>query len=74
MGKSNSFTLTAHGGPVTWSATPASGLSLSQTSGTLQAGQSTTITVTENSLVGVGQTITISPGGEAVTIAAGVGL
>ena len=69
---SSSFTLTAHGGPVNWSISAPSqllgGVKLSQTSGTLQAGQSVTITVTGKGLAALDEPLTISPGGQTVTV------
>lgn len=72
VGNSSSFTLTAQGGTVNWSISVPSGLlgsvSLSQTSGTLAAGQSVTITVDASGLATVGTPLTISPGGQTVTV------
>jgi RNA polymerase sigma factor (sigma-70 family) len=69
---SSSFTLTAHGGPVSWSISVPSqllgGVNLSQTSGTLAAGQSVTITVTGEGLLSLDEPLTISPGGQTVTV------
>jgi RNA polymerase sigma factor (sigma-70 family) len=72
VGGSGSFTLTANGGPVTWSISAPSQLladvSLSQSSGTLEAGQSVTITVTVAGLAAIDEPLTISPGGQTVTV------
>lgn len=72
LGSSGSFTLTAHGGTVNWSISAPSqvlgGISLSQSSGTLAAGQSVTITVTGTGVLTAGSTLTISPGNETVTV------
>lgn len=72
VGGSGSFTLTANGGPVTWSISAPSQLladvSLSQSSGTLEAGQSVTITVTVVGLAAIDEPLTISPGGQTVTV------
>jgi RNA polymerase sigma factor (sigma-70 family) len=72
VGSSSSFTLTANGGPVDWSISVPSGLlgsvAVSQESGTLQAGQSATITVTGTGIAGFGSQLTISPGGQTVTV------
>jgi hypothetical protein len=69
---SSSFTLTAHGGPVSWSISVPSqllgGVNLSQTSGTLAAGHSVTITVTGKGLLSLDEPLTISPGGQTVTV------
>lgn len=72
VGGSGSFTLTAHGGPVNWSVSAPGQLladvSLSQSSGTLQAGQSVTITVTVTGIAALDEPLTISPGGQTVTV------
>jgi RNA polymerase sigma factor (sigma-70 family) len=72
VGGSGSFTLTANGGPVTWSISAPRQLladvSLSQSSGTLEAGQSVTITVTVAGLAAIHESLTISPGGQTVTV------
>jgi RNA polymerase sigma factor (sigma-70 family) len=74
----SSFTITADGGPVSWSVSePASILGnvvVSPLSGTLQAGQAVTVTVTLSSVLSVASSLTVSPGGEVVTILAGAGL
>jgi RNA polymerase sigma factor (sigma-70 family) len=63
-----SFTLTASGGPVSWSVTESSGLigklSVAPTSGRLQAGQSTTVSVSVSSgLLGLtGSRVQAGPG------------
>jgi RNA polymerase sigma factor (sigma-70 family) len=72
VGSSGSFTLTANGGPVNWSISVPSGLlgsvAVSRQSGTLEAGQSTTIIVTGTGIASVGSQLTISPGGQTVTV------
>jgi RNA polymerase sigma factor (sigma-70 family) len=72
VGSSSSFTLTANGGPVYWSISVPSGLlgsvAVSQQSGTLEAGQSATITVTGTGIASVGSQLTISPGDQTVTV------
>jgi hypothetical protein len=72
VGSSASFTLTANGGPVSWSISVPSGLlgsvAVSQQSGTLEAGQSVRITVTGTGIASVGSQLTISPGGQTVTV------
>jgi RNA polymerase sigma factor (sigma-70 family) len=69
---SSSFTLTAEGGTVNWSIAVPSGLlgsvRLSATAGTLAAGQSVTITVTGRGLAAIDTPLTISPGGQTVTV------
>lgn len=71
----NTLTLTASGGPVSWSiAEPASligELILSPSSGTLAAGQSAQVTITVNGLASLDTTLTASPGGEQVTVVIG---
>jgi hypothetical protein len=70
---STTFTLTASGGPVTYSITDTAGtyLVVSPASGTLAAGQTVTITVQANpnnpppSFV---NNLTVSPGGISVTV------
>jgi RNA polymerase sigma factor (sigma-70 family) len=70
-----SISLTASGGPVSWSITESSGLagalSVTPSSGTLAAGQSATVALTAHS-VATGQ-LTVQPGGitVAVTVTAG---
>ena len=72
VGSSSSFTLTANGGPVSWSISVPSGLlgsvAVSQQSGTLEAGQSATIRVTGTGIASVGSQLTISPGDQTVTV------
>jgi hypothetical protein len=72
IGGSGTFTLTAHGGPVSWSISAPSQLlsdvSLSQSSGTLQAGQSVTIRVSVVGVAALDEPLTISPGGQTVTV------
>jgi RNA polymerase sigma factor (sigma-70 family) len=66
-----SFTITAQGGPVSWSAsvppTLLSSVTLSQSSGTVSPGSPVTVTVT-TSLVSLDARITVYPGGEQVTV------
>jgi RNA polymerase sigma factor (sigma-70 family) len=72
-----SFTLTANGGPVTWSITEPSSLlgalQLSQSSGTLAAGQSVTINVTVFGLASLDTSLTVNPGNVPITIIIGLG-
>jgi hypothetical protein len=69
------LTLTADGGPVSWSiSVPTSllgGVSLSASSGTLAAGQSVTVFIT-TTLLSLDSHLTVSPGGEQVTVAIGL--
>ncbi|MGH3298520.1 MAG: hypothetical protein ACRDP7_42695, partial [Trebonia sp.] len=72
VGSSSSFTLTANGGPVDWSVSVPSRLlgsvAVSQQSGTLEAGQSATITVTGTGIARFGSQLTINPGDQTVTV------
>lgn len=71
------FTLTASGGPVTWSVSVPSAaagqLAVSPSSGTLGPGQSATISVTVQNMNNFRTTLTISPGGHKVTVTVGLG-
>ncbi len=73
-----SLTLTASGGPVTWSITESSSLigrlHVSPSSGTLAAGQSVTVTLSVSGLASVDSQLIVNPGGIAVTVVVGVGL
>jgi RNA polymerase sigma factor (sigma-70 family) len=74
----SSITLTAEGGPVSWSISePASLLGeliVSPSSGTLAAGQSTTVSISVSGLASLDTTLTVNPGGQPVTVVLGVGL
>jgi RNA polymerase sigma factor (sigma-70 family) len=74
----SSITLTAEGGPVSWSVSePASLLGeliVSPSSGTLAAGQSTTVSISVSGLASLDTTLTVNPGGHPVTVVLGVGL
>jgi RNA polymerase sigma factor (sigma-70 family) len=74
----SSITLTAEGGPVSWSISePTSllgGLIVSPSSGTLAAGQSTTVSISVSGLASLDTTLTVNPGGHPVTVVLGVGL
>ena len=66
QGNPGSLTLTATGGAVSWSVTSsARHLSLSPTSGTLQSGQSVTITITATRWTFSGGTLTVTGGGQS---------
>jgi hypothetical protein len=71
-GRSDTLTLTAWNGPVTWSITLSADLigelTVVPSSGTLAAGQSTTVTVTPGELYAGGD-LTVEPGGITVTVA-----
>jgi hypothetical protein len=70
------LTLTANGGTVSWAISePASlvgELLLSQTSGTLAAGESTTVQLTVSGLASLDTTLTVNPGGQQVTVLLGL--
>jgi len=70
-----SFTITANGGPVTWSISiPPSligAISVSQASGTLQAGQSAAIAIS-TTLTSIESQLTVNPGNEQVAIIIGL--
>jgi RNA polymerase sigma factor (sigma-70 family) len=72
-----SLTLTASGGPVSWSVSePASllgKLAVSPASGSLSAGRDTTVTITTSGLVSLDTQVTVEPGGQLVTVVLGLG-
>jgi RNA polymerase sigma factor (sigma-70 family) len=72
-----SLTLTASGGPVSWSVSaPASLLgevTVSPASGTLGAGGTATVTITVAGLASLDSQLTVEPGGQAVTVVLGLG-
>ncbi|HYZ52740.1 MAG TPA: sigma-70 family RNA polymerase sigma factor [Streptosporangiaceae bacterium] len=73
------FTLTAQGGPVSHYAItiPSSllgKLTVTPSSGSLAPGQSTRVTVTVVGLLSVDTRISVSPGGQSITVLLGVGL
>lgn len=72
----SSITLTAEGGPVSWSISePASllgGLTVSPSSGTLAAGQSTTVSISVSGLASLDTTLTVNPGNHPVTVLLGL--
>ncbi len=71
----SSLTVTAHGGPVSWSIAVPTSLTgkvlVSQSAGKLQAGQSVTVTIT-TSLASLDSHITVSPGGVQVAVVIGL--
>jgi hypothetical protein len=73
-----SFTLTASGGPVTWSiAEPSSlvgKLTVAPSAGTLASGQSVTVSLSVSGLASVDSQLTVNPGGITVTVLLGVGI
>ena len=68
------FTLTAKGGPVSYSISAAAGLTVSPASGSLSSGASATITVTSSSLIALNEQLTVNPGGYTVTIVLNISL
>jgi RNA polymerase sigma factor (sigma-70 family) len=72
------LTITAHGGPVSFSIAIGSALAgrltAAPSSGALTSGQSVTVTVTSTSLLGLNGQLTVNPGGESVTVLLTVGL
>jgi hypothetical protein len=72
------FTLTARGGPVSYSVTPGGSLAGSMTAtpsaGTLAAGTSVTITVTSTSLVALDGQLAVNPGGQTIAVVLSVSL
>jgi hypothetical protein len=72
------FTLTARGGPVSYSITPGSSLagrlSVTPSAGTLAAGASVTVTVTSTSLIALNGQLTVNPGGQTITVVLSVSL
>jgi len=69
---SGSFTLTANGGPVTYAVTVpaqyAGTLAVSSSGGSLAAGASVTISVTWQSTAALQTTLSVAPGGQAVSV------
>jgi RNA polymerase sigma factor (sigma-70 family) len=74
----SSIILTAEGGPVSWSISEQASLLgeliVSPSSGTLAAGQSTTVSISVSGLASLDTTLTVNPGGQPVTVVLGVGL
>lgn len=73
--RGSTFTLTAQGGAVEWNIAVSGGtgrVTLSQSAGTLQSGQSVTVTVTASQVTG-GQVLTISPAGATFVVVFGWG-
>jgi RNA polymerase sigma factor (sigma-70 family) len=73
-----SITISAAGGPVDWSVSVAGSLagklSVAPGSGTLAAGQSTSVAVSASGLASLDSQITVNPGGHQVTVLVGVNL
>jgi RNA polymerase sigma factor (sigma-70 family) len=70
LGSSATFTLTADGGPVSFTITGPTGVSVSPASGKLAAGKTVTVTVTAvgNGPPKFANTLTVNPGGLTVTV------
>jgi RNA polymerase sigma factor (sigma-70 family) len=68
------FTLTAKGGPVSYTISAPAGLTVSPASGSLAAGASATITVTSASLISLDEQLTVNPGGYTVTVVLNISL
>lgn len=65
---SGTITLTAQGGPVTWSISQPGELAVSPAEGSLAEGQSVQVTVTAESATAFSADLTVSPGGQTVTV------
>ncbi|HXT93697.1 MAG TPA: sigma-70 family RNA polymerase sigma factor [Trebonia sp.] len=72
-----SLTLTASGGPVSWSISEPFSLlgklTVSPSAGTLSAGSSVTVTINVSGLASLDSQLTVSPGGQLVTVVLGLG-
>jgi hypothetical protein len=72
-----SLTLTASGGPVSWSVSEPGSLlgelAVSPASGTVSAGRDATVTITASGLVSLDTQLTVEPGGQLVTVVLGLG-
>ncbi len=68
----STITLTAEDGPVSWSisesASLVGALTVSPSSGTLSAGQSVQVTISESGLASLDTQLTVNPGGQQVTV------
>lgn len=73
----SSLTLTAEGGPVSWSISEPGSLVgkliVSPSSGTLAAGQTGTVSISVSGLASLDTTLIVNPGGHPVTVVLGVG-
>jgi hypothetical protein len=71
------LTLTASGGPVSWSISEPSSLlgalTVSPSSGTLAAGDSVTAQISVTGLASLDTTLTVNPGGQSVAVVLGLG-
>jgi RNA polymerase sigma factor (sigma-70 family) len=74
----STLTLTAENGPVSWSISEPGSLlgelNVSPASGTLAAGQSVQVPISVSGLASLDTTLTVNPGGQAVTVVLGLGL
>jgi RNA polymerase sigma factor (sigma-70 family) len=72
----SAVTLTAVGGPVSWSIGESSSLigslNVAPSAGTLQSGQSATVTISVNGLASVDTVLTVNPGGHTITVVLGL--
>jgi RNA polymerase sigma factor (sigma-70 family) len=68
------FTLTANGGPVSYTISAPADLAVSPASGSLATGASVTITVTSSSLITLDEQLTVNPGGYTVTVVLNISL
>lgn len=72
----STLTITASGGPVSWSISEPSSLigavDYSPGSGTLQAGQSVKVSITVHGIASIDSTLTVNPGGHSITILLGI--
>ena len=73
---STEVSLTAVGGPVSWSIGEQSSLigslNVAPSAGTLQAGQTATISISVNGLASIDTVLTVNPGGHAITVVLGL--
>jgi hypothetical protein len=69
-------TITAVGGPVSWSISEQSSLigrlNVTPASGRLQAGQTATVTITVSGLASLDTVLTVNPGGHTITVVLGL--
>jgi RNA polymerase sigma factor (sigma-70 family) len=73
----STLTLTASGGPVSWSISEPSSLlgslTVSPSAGTLAAGDSVTVRISVTGLASLDTTLTVDPGGQTVAVVLGLG-
>jgi hypothetical protein len=72
----STLTITAENGPVSWSISEPSSLigkvDASPASGTLQAGQQATVTLTVDGIASVDSNLTLNPGSLSITVVLGL--